>query len=116
MVTGNNKPIGNTLGVIILIKIMFYEENEIIRRLQALEAEVASLKKEKENKSDWYDVNGICREYHLPIHNVKDRQWRLRNNFPTYQDSVCCRVAFKGSEIEQWMRENMNNNNEKNVA
>jgi hypothetical protein len=96
---------------------MYYDEKEIMHRLQALEAEVASLK--KENKSDWYDVNGICQEYHLPIHNVKDRQWRLRNKFPVYQDSVCCRVAFKGAEVELWMKENMNkddnNNDIKNI-
>ena len=98
---------------------MYYDQKEIMHRLQVLEAEIASLKKEKENKSDWYDVNGICKEYHLPIHNVKDRQWRLRNKFPVYQDSVCCRVAFKGAEVEQWMKDNMskyeNNNNIKNI-
>ena len=84
---------------------MYSYETEILNRLEMLEKEIASMK--KETKSDWYTVAGLCKQYHLPRHNIKDRQWRLRNHFPCYQDSVCCRVAFKGSEVEKWMEDNM---------
>lgn len=97
---------------------MLIDYEDLIRRIQLLEDEVAKMKQTKE--SDWYDVHSICEKYHLPLHNIKDRQWRLRNKFPSYQDSVCCKVAFKGTEVEEWMKENIstggaNNNKFKKI-
>jgi len=80
--------------------------NELVQRIENLEKEVALLR--GKNQSDWYDVEGVCKMYHLPIHNVKSRKWRLEHNFPVFQDSPCCRVAFKGSMVEKWIDEHLN--------
>ena len=79
---------------------------DIVKRLEELEKKVALLS--GKNQSDWYDVEGVCKKYHLPIHNVKSRKWRLEHNFPVFQDSPCCRVAFKGSMVEKWIDEHLN--------
>lgn len=84
---------------------MIVVDEELLERVAALEAEVARLKQKED--SDWYDVDGICLKYHLPKNNVKNRQWRLENDFPTYQDSPYSTMSFRGSEVEQWMAERL---------
>lgn len=54
--------------------------------------------------SDWMDVDEVCKRYHLVKNNVKNRQWRLQNNFPTHQDGgAYSKVTFHSKEVEEWL-------------
>ena len=56
------------------------------------------------SKSDWMGVDEVCERYHLAKNNVKSRQWRQRNGFPTHQDGgAYSKVTFHSKEVEEWL-------------
>lgn len=79
--------------------------NELIKRIEVLEEEIKTLK--GENQSAWMDLDEVCKRYHLPKHNLKDRKWRLENHFPTYQDGPYCSLFFHSRSVEEWINEHL---------
>ena len=54
--------------------------------------------------SDWMGVDEVCERYRLAKNNVKSRQWRMNNGFPTHQDGgAYSKVTFHSKEVEEWL-------------
>lgn len=66
--------------------------------------------KMKNAKSDIDDIpvgiDEICSRFFLAKNNVKNRRWRIENNFPTYQMSRGARVLFIPRDVLEWIRKN----------
>lgn len=55
------------------------------------------------SKSDWMDIDDVCKEFKLPRNNIKNKKWRKDNNFPCHQISEGAKVLFNRKEIEKWV-------------
>ncbi len=56
------------------------------------------------SSSDWMDIDGVCKEFKLSRNNIKSREWRENNNFPSHQTSIGSKVTFNRKEVEEWIK------------
>ena len=72
--------------------------------LNTITAPVTIIEEAKSSSSDWMDIDGVCREFKLSRNNIKSREWRENNNFPSYQTSIGSKVTFNRKEVEEWIK------------
>lgn len=72
--------------------------------LNTITAPVTIIEEAKSSLSDWMDIDGVCREFKLSRNNIKSREWRENNNFPSYQTSIGSKVTFNRKEVEEWIK------------
>ena len=97
--------------------ISFFEENEENKNPVALSQMKDEGKGTNEERGDgdflakgdsgWYNVDEVCAKYNLPKNNIKSRQWRIDNGFPTHQKGAYTRVVFNATEVEEWLSTHM---------
>ena len=57
-----------------------------------------------QNESDWLTIDEAAARFKLSKNNLKDRQWRIRNNFPTRQpNGIYGRVMFNAKDVQEWL-------------
>lgn len=59
----------------------------------------------KNIESDWLTLDEVCSRFRLPKNNIKDRQWRIRNDFPLGNKGPCRKLTFNAKAIEKWLEE-----------
>lgn len=67
-------------------------------------APVTIIEDANSSSSDWMDIDGICKEFKLSRNNIKSREWRENNNFPSHQTSIGSKVTFNRKEVEEWIK------------
>ena len=67
-------------------------------------APVTIMESASPSSSDWMDIDGVCKEFKLSKNNIKSREWRENNNFPSHQTSIGSKVTFNRKEVEEWMK------------
>lgn len=58
---------------------------------------------EKVINSDWLTLDEVCKRFKLPKNNIKDRQWRIRNDFPLGNSGPCKKLTFNAKDVEKWL-------------
>ena len=76
---------------------------------QPEQREIADKKTEVEPQqlktySEWLTVDEVCKIYGLPKNNIKDKKWRDKKGFPTYQTEPCASVRFYRKTVEEWLQ------------
>lgn len=59
----------------------------------------------KNIESDWLTLDEVCSRFRLPKNNIKDRQWRIRNDFPLGNKGPYRKLTFNAKAIEKWLEE-----------
>lgn len=67
-------------------------------------APITIIEKGNTISSDWTDIDGICKEFKLSKNNIKSREWRDNNKFPSHQTSIGSKVTFNRKEVEKWLK------------
>lgn len=62
---------------------------------------------EKVINSDWLTLDEVCKRFKLPKNNIKDRQWRIRNDFPLGNSGPCKKLTFNAKDVEKWLDKNV---------
>lgn len=53
---------------------------------------------------EWLTLDEVCDEFRLSKNNVKSRQWRINNGFPTGNAEPYGRLVFSRSEVMAWRK------------
>ena len=57
-----------------------------------------------QNDSDWLTIDEAATRFKIPKNNLKDRKWRIKNNFPTHQpNGTYSRVMFNAKDVQEWL-------------
>ena len=60
--------------------------------------------KPAQNESDWLTIDEVVERFKLSKNNLKDRQWRIKNKFPTHQpNGTYSRVMFNAKDVQEWL-------------
>lgn len=70
---------------------------------QSVSKEAKQTEVPQKQESDWLTLDEVCAKYRLPKNNIKDRKWRLKNNFPTGNKGAYEKLTFHSKEVEEWL-------------
>ncbi len=77
--------------------------NWIDRKIQSTNSD-AGIK--QSSPTTWVNGETLCQIYKcLAYNNVKNRKWRLDNDFPCYQEGPFSRVTYNTQEVEEWINQ-----------
>ena len=51
----------------------------------------------------WLTLDEVCDEFRLSKNNIKSRQWRINNSFPTGNTEPYGKLVFSRSDVMAWM-------------
>ncbi len=73
----------------------------IDRKVQSQNSDV---ERKQSTPATWVNGETLCKIYKcLSYNNVKNRKWRLQNNFPYYQDGPFSQVTYNTQDVEDWI-------------
>lgn len=65
-------------------------------------APITIMQDTKPTKSDWMNLDEVCKEFNLAKNNVKSKKWRDDNKFP-YKNPTGGKLTFNRKEVEEWV-------------
>ena len=97
----------SALNTIVFLEKLLSNESVVQVKLES-EEKYGSDQKESMPKPvaerEWLTLDEVCEEFRLPKNNIKSRQWRIKNGFPTGNAEPYGKLAFSRSEVMAWRK------------
>ena len=79
---------------------------EQLKNENTVTAPITIISDEDSTKSNWMNLDEVCKVFNLARNSVKSKKWRDENKFPYHQLSKGAKTTFNRKEVENWINTN----------